>query len=108
MAFVATYNPDEPGRDFVDSVTEPLVVEFGANWCGHCQRLQPELAALFKKYPQVRHIKVEDGKGKPLGRSFRVKLWPSLIFMRHGKVLCQLARPTVEEVAKGMELLVQT
>ena len=105
MAFVETYSRDEPAREFVDSLTEPLVVEFGANWCGYCQMLQPELAALFKNYPQVRHIKVEDGKGKPLGRGFRVKLWPSLVFMHHGKVLLQLARPTIEEVAKGMEEL---
>jgi thioredoxin 1 len=39
------------------------------------------LAALLQKYPELRHVKVEDGKGRPLGRSFRVKLWPTLVFM---------------------------
>ena len=104
MAFIESYSPEEPAREEVNKLTEPLVLEFGANWCGFCQRLQPGLAALFKRYPEVRHIKIADGKGKPLGRSFRVKLWPSLIFMRQGKVLLQLARPSIDQVAKGMEM----
>ena len=43
------------------------------------------VAALPEKHPEVRHLKVEDGPGKPLGRSFRVKLWPTLVFLRDGR-----------------------
>jgi thioredoxin 1 len=63
------------------------------------------LAALLEKYPEVRHIKVEDGKGKPLGRSFRVKLWPTLVFLRDGQVLQQSVRPEPAEVQQGLEAL---
>jgi thioredoxin 1 len=56
----------------------------------------------------VRHIKVEDGKGKPLGRSFRVKLWPTLVFLRDGAVVTQLVRPTVEEVRAGLVAVIAT
>jgi thioredoxin 1 len=38
-------------------------------------------------------MKVEDGQGRPLGRSFRVKLWPTLIFLRDGKEIARLVRP---------------
>jgi thioredoxin 1 len=65
--------------------------------------LRPQLAALLRKFPEVRHIKIEDGKGKPLGRSFRVKLWPNLVFMRDGKVVAQAARPSGEKIQKGLE-----
>ena len=41
----------------------------------------------------MRHITVADGKGKPLGRSFRVKLWPTLVFLRDGKESARLVRP---------------
>jgi thioredoxin 1 len=41
----------------------------------------------------VRHIKIEDGRGRRLGRSFRVKLWPTLIFMRNGEEMERLVRP---------------
>jgi thioredoxin 1 len=50
----------------------------------------------------VRHIKVEDGKGKPLGRSFRVKLWPTLVFLRDGQVLGQVSRPESNQVREGL------
>ena len=58
--------------------------EFGASWCPHCQAIQPCLEAMLAGYPEVEHISVEDGRGKPLGRSFGVKLWPTLVFLRDG------------------------
>jgi thioredoxin 1 len=63
------------------------------------------LAALLEQYPDLQHLKIEDGKGKPLGRSFRVKLWPTLVFLRDGKVRKQVARPGEAEVKEGLELI---
>ena len=40
------------------------------------------IAGAFASHPEVRHLKVEDGPGRPLGRSFRVKLWPTLVFLQ--------------------------
>jgi thioredoxin 1 len=61
---------------------------------------------MLAKYPEVQHISVEDGKGKPLGRSFRVKLWPTLVFLRDGGVVSQLVRPSAEEITKGFSELI--
>src|ERR1700747_3740615 len=88
----------EPTREEIDRSTGPVVLEFGASWCPYCQALAPELAGLLGEYPCVRHIKVEDGPGRPLGRSFRVKLWPNLVFLRDGQVIEQMARPRVQQV----------
>jgi thioredoxin 1 len=63
------------------------------------------LAARLARHPEVRHIKIEDGKGRPLGRSFQVKLWPTLVFLRDGRVLQQSARPTLREVEQGLQAL---
>jgi thioredoxin 1 len=63
------------------------------------------LAALLQNYREVRYITVEDGKGKPLGRSFQVKLWPTLVFMRDGRVVHQAARPSLREVREGLEAI---
>ena len=41
----------------------------------------------------MRHLKVEDGPGRPLGRSFGVKLWPTFVFLRDGKETARLVRP---------------
>jgi thioredoxin 1 len=94
-----------PTRDEIDRLPGLALVEFGTDWCPHCQALQPQLRELFAQFPQVRHIKIEDGKGRPLGRSFRVKLWPNLVFLRDGIVVSQLARPTPEELRAGIESL---
>jgi thioredoxin 1 len=95
----------EPTREEIDRTEGPVLLEFGASWCPHCQAMAPELASLLREYPSVRHIKVEDGPGRPLGRSFRVKLWPNLVFLRDGHVVGQLARPRLEEVREGLESL---
>src|SRR4051795_12419371 len=95
----------EPTREEIDRTEGPVLLEFGASWCPYCQALAPKLAGLLRGYPGVRHIQVEDGPGRPLGRSFRVKLWPNLVFLRDGQVIKQLARPDVEEVRDALEAL---
>lgn len=88
------YSSNEPARAEVDALTGPAVVEFGSNTCGYCRAAQPLIAEAFAPHAGMRHIKVEDGKGRPLGRSYRVKLWPTLIFLKDGKEVERVVRPT--------------
>lgn len=93
MPLATEYSDPEPTRDEIDALTGPTLLEFGTPWCGHCRALQPLLGQLMAAHPGVRHIKVEDGSGKPLGRSFRVRLWPTLVFLRDGEEYERMARP---------------
>ena len=43
--------------------------------------------------------------GRPLGRSFRVRLWPNLVFLKDGVVVRQLARPTAADLREAFEAL---
>ena len=104
MPLDTNYDKPEPTRAEVDELPGPTVLEFGATWCEICQGAQPAIAAAFADHPNVRHIKVGDGKGKPLGRSFGVKLWPTLVFLMDGKELARTVRPTdTAEIRKGLE-----
>jgi thioredoxin 1 len=96
------YTQPEPTRAEIDATTGPLVLEFGTNWCGFCQAAQPHIEAALAAFPGVEHRKVEDGPGRPLGRSFRVKLWPTLVFLKDGKVLAQVARPGEDDIRRGV------
>ena len=87
-----------PTREEVETGAGLVLLEFGTPWCGICRALAPRVAQLLDAHPQIRHVKVEDGPGRPLGRSFEVKLWPNLVFLRDGKVVRQLARPTHAEL----------
>jgi len=98
---------NEPTRQEIDATREPLVLEFGATWCGYCQAAQPDITAVMSEHPAVRHIKVEDGKGRPLGRSFGVKLWPTLVYIDGGVEQARVVRPTdraaIEAILAGVK-----
>jgi thioredoxin 1 len=88
------YSTSEPKRKEIDLLAGPTVLEFGNPWCGFCRAAQPLLASAFVKHPGVRHIKISDASGRPLGRSFNVKLWPTLIFLHNGEEAARLIRPS--------------
>lgn len=88
------YDPQGPTREEVDVLDGPALLQFGTDWCGHCQAAAPAVAESLSRFPQVRQLLIEDGKGRPLGRTFAVKLWPTLIFLANGKEVGRLVRPT--------------
>jgi thioredoxin 1 len=83
----------EPTREQVDALPGTSLVEFGASWCGFCQAARPAIDHVLAENPHVRHIQIEDGKGKRLGRSFGVKLWPTLVIMHDGSEVARVVRP---------------
>ena len=104
MPYTATFTPETLSRADVDATHGSLVLEFGTNWCGWCQGAQPHVEAAFAQAGvEIRHVKVEDGSGRPLGRSFGVKLWPTLVFLRDGHEVARLVRPqTAHDMAQAL------
>jgi thioredoxin 1 len=84
---------EAPSRAEVDALTGWVVLEFGTDWCGHCRAAQAPVQNALAQHPQWRHIKVEDGPGRALGRSFRVKQWPTLVLLKEGQEQDRLVRP---------------
>jgi thioredoxin 1 len=97
MTSPTAYSPKAPSRAELDSLPGATVVEFGTDWCGYCQGAQPSIRQALAPHTGLRHLKIEDGPGRPLGRSFKVKLWPTLVLMRDGAEVARVVRPRSAE-----------
>ena len=105
LMYVPQYSQDAPSPEEVAAWRGPAVLEFGTNWCPICQAAQPAIEEALSKLENVSHIKVEDGPGRRLGRSFRVKLWPTLIFLRDGQEVARVVRPAeARSIQQGLDV----
>ncbi len=83
----------DPTRAEIDAGRGPMLLEFGSPTCGHCRAALPLVEQVLGEHAPVPHLKIADGPGQPLGRSFQVKLWPTLVFLRDGIEVARLVRP---------------
>lgn len=101
--FNPDYRDDAPTIADVEAWTGYAILEFGTSWCGHCQSAESVIKDVLVDHAELPHIKIADGKGKKLGRIFRVKLWPTLILLKDGQEVTRLVRPT--RITEMRELL---
>lgn len=86
------YQVEQPQRSDLDALAGVTALDFGTDWCGWCQAAAPHIADAVAA-AAVRHIKVEDGSGRALGRAFKVKLWPTVVVLRDGVEVARVVRP---------------
>jgi thioredoxin 1 len=105
MPYESRHLDSPPTREAVDALSGITLLEFGTNWCGHCQRAQPLIEAALTAHAEVAHVKVADGPGQRLGRSFGVKLWPTLIVLKSGSEVARVVRPeSLAEIEQALRL----
>ena len=98
-----SYASSQPERSAIDALPGLVALDFGTNWCGHCRAGEPLIADALKDHPDAQHIQVEDGPGRPLGRSFRVKLWPTVVVLKDGVEVARVTRPdSIDEVREAL------
>jgi thioredoxin 1 len=100
------YEDRDPPRAEIEALAGPTLLEFGSNTCGICSATQPRVQEALAAHAGVRHVKIEDGRGRRLGRSFGVKLWPTLVLLREGREVGRLVRPhNSQDIAQALAAL---
>ncbi len=102
IGFNPTYSEETFTIEQIAELTGNTLLEFGAPWCGHCQAATPAIKEAFAEHSELRYIRIYDGKGKRLGRLFKVKLWPTLILLYEGKEVDRLVRPLEADEVRGL------
>lgn len=103
MTSITSYATLEPPRAEIDALEGPAVIEFGSPWCGWCRAAEPRIVTALAGHSRVRHIRIADASGRRLGRSFGVKLWPTLVFLRDGRETARLVRPgDADEITRAL------
>lgn len=66
----------------------PVVVKFGATWCGPCNRMEPELDKFESRMGgRLRVVRVDIDKKPELADHYNVSSIPVTLILREGKVL---------------------
>lgn len=78
------------GSKFQDEVvrsSQPVLVDFYADWCGPCKIIEPIIAQLSKEYEgRVKFVKIDTDVDQELATQFGIMSIPTVMFFSKGKV----------------------
>ena len=78
------------GSKFQDEVvksSQPVVVDFYADWCGPCKIIEPVIHKLSEEYQgRVKFVKVDTDANQELAMQFGIMSIPTVMFFSKGKV----------------------
>ncbi len=87
--------------------TEPVLVDFFAEWCGPCKAMAPALEQVAKEMQgKVKVVKLDVDQNPAVTGKYGIRAMPTLILFKNGEVdRAAHRRPGAEEEARGLDQL---
>ncbi len=78
-------------REEVINSSIPVLVNFGAPWCGLCQIIQPTLIQFHDRWDeQIKLVNINADNNLKLASTYKLKSLPTLILFMNGRVAHRL------------------
>lgn len=84
MSNFVTVNDNTFDEEILKSET-PILVEFGAVWCGPCKRLAPILEQLAQEEPNLKIVLVDIDDSPEISSKMGIRSVPTLIVFKNGE-----------------------
>lgn len=84
-------------KNFNETVLQaslPVVVEFGAAWCGYCRRLAPVITQLDRQYQgKLITVTMDIDECPVFAQQYQIDTIPTLLLFRDGQASAPLVNP---------------